>query len=145
LPDCTDFTFDLPIHGGGWHPREQDAAGWFSWMGRAAWLDLRPAGSGDRVLEARIAHVLAPGVLDGLEVRVNGERIAIRIRKERRAVLVTADVPAALLDARPDRVRIAFTLREAPRPYDLAPGNPDKRPLGAAFDRIRLRPASRAA
>jgi Sulfotransferase family len=143
LPGCSDFTFDQPVRGGGWHPREKGDRGWFCWLGREAWLDLKPEGTGERLLEAHIAHVLRPALLDGLEVRVNGRRVATRYRNGSASRVIEAAVPAPLVAADPHRVRLAFTMREAVRPCDLVPGNPDTRPLGVAFDRIRLIPTGR--
>jgi hypothetical protein len=141
LPGCTDFTFDQPIHGGGWYTREKTDRGWFCWLGREAWLDLKPEGSGERILEAHVAHVLRPALLDGLEVRVNGRRLVTHSRGDGASRVIAAVVPASLVDADPYRVRVTFTMRETVRPCDLVPGNPDTRALGVAFDRIRLTPA----
>ena len=144
LPACPDFTFDQPIHGGGWHAREKDDRGWFCWTGPEAWLDLRPVSAGECVLEARVAHVMHPRALEGLEVRVNGREVAIHFRSEGNFPVVTAVVPAALVAVNPRRVRIAFSVREAVRVRDLVPDSPDARVLGVAFDRVRLTPATRA-
>jgi hypothetical protein len=144
LPACTEFTFDQPIHGGGWYAREKGDRGYFCWTGPEAWLDLKPE-SGDCVLEARVAHVLRPAVLDGVEVRVNGQLVAVSRRQDGRSPVLAAVVPAALVAADPHRVRIAFTLRETVRVRDLVPDSPDPRVLGVAFDRVRLIPANRAA
>lgn len=144
LPAGSNFTFDQPLHGNGWYVREQSDRGWFCWMGRGAWLDLGLEAGGDRRLELHVAHVLGTRRLDGLQVRVNEQPVAIRVRGEGAGAVVEATVPAPLLADTP-RVRLALTVREATRPCDLVPGNPDTRLLGVAFDRIRLVPISRAA
>jgi sulfotransferase famil protein len=145
LPSATDFTFDQPIPGAGWHPRERDAGGWFSWFGKEAWLDLAHDGGGDSLLELHVAHVLCPDHLSGLEVNVNGVRVAFRVRSTGAARVIEAAVPAAIVAANPDRARISLTFQKATRPCDLTPGNSDTRLLGVALKRVRLRPSCRAA
>ena len=145
LPGCNDFTFDLPLHGGGWHTREKDDRGWFCWLGQRAWIDLKPEGSGERVLEVHIAHVLQPRLLAGLQIEVNGRRLLTRVRGVGKSRLLEAVVPTSVIEADANRVRVAFALRETVRPCDLVPANPDTRALGVALSRIRLMPAKRAA
>jgi hypothetical protein len=145
LPGCSEFTFDQPILGGGWHPRERDERGWFCWLGQRAWLDLRHEGEGDRVLEVHVAHILRPPLLDGLQVAVNGRRLPTRIRCHDRMSIIEAAVPSSLVNADRDRLRVSFTLAETIRPCDLVPGNPDTRALGVALSRVRLVPGKRAA
>ncbi len=144
LPGSTDFTFDREIHGNGWYAREKADRGWFCWIGQEAWLDLKPEGAGERVLEVHVAHVLKPALLDGLQVHVNGRRVVTRLRRGT-PLVIEAVVPASLVDADPKRVRVTFTMREAVRPCDLVPGNPDRRALGVAIDRVRLIPKRHAA
>lgn len=147
LPDASDFSVDLPIHGHGWYTRERDANGWFCWMGTSpeAWLDLRVAGEGDHRLECRIAHVIRPSILSGVEVYCNDERLRIRIEPSTGAVRNTlvARIPGRLLQTRGERVRIRFRLKETCRPCDLQPGDRDVRPLGFALGGIRMQPEPR--
>lgn len=147
LPDVTDFTFDQPIHGYGWHPRERHAGTWICWTGAAseAWIDLRVPGRGRHTLHCRVSHVLRPSVLDGLRVSVNGYPLAIRMRAAEATVGVEAPVPPEALPDGDGRARIRFSVTETHRPCDLDPRADDRRQLGIALSRIRVQPAGAAA
>lgn len=144
LPPATDFTFDQAVPGCGWYAREQGDRGWFCWLGREAWLDLKLEEASEHRLEIHIAHVLRPESLDGLQVRVNGQLVATRFQGDG-ARIIEAAIPAVIVGANPGCVRVTFTMGEAVRPCDLVPGNPDTRVLGVALERVRLLPLRRVA
>jgi chlorinating enzyme len=142
LPRGCDVTFDRPVPGLGWFPPESDGTRAFCWSGpgEESWLDLRVTGPGERLFRCAIAHVLDPRILDGLEVRINGETLAVRPRADEGGARLAGRVPSRLLAAGAGRVRVGFRVPRVLRPCDLDPASPDARPLGIAVSRVALDP-----
>lgn len=142
LPDASAFTFDQPIHGRGWEPRETQNGEWFAWMGveKEAWIDLQTEGVGDHKLRCRIAHVLRSSVLQGLRIYINGQPVDIAVRPEGAFFIVDGIVPSSVMEIGGGRVRIVFAVTETVRPRDLNPELSDSRSLGIALSAISLTP-----
>jgi hypothetical protein len=146
VPSAGSFTFEKPIHGYGWHLREQGKNGWFAWTcgNEESWIDLGFAGQGDHVLQVQVDHVLDRSVVRGLEVRLNGHPLQVRRHDVGDGAILDAAVPAALL-AGQARVRVGLRTFGSLRPCDLNPASEDTRSMGVAVSCIRLLPAISAA
>jgi hypothetical protein len=144
LPQGSAVTFDTPVPGLGWYLPETDGARSFCWSGPGgeSWVDLRPAGPGERVFRCAIAHVLDPRVLEELEVRINDQALSFRRQADGPGARLEGRVPARVLAGSPGRARVTFRVRPMLRPCDLDPASPDARPLGIAVSRLSLDPAS---
>jgi hypothetical protein len=137
LPDGTDFTFDRPVHGWGWHTREQHGPTWFCWTGPEAVLDVRVAAR-PVTFRCDVLHAIRPAALEGARVSVNGHVLDLRCRTEGNAVVLEGPVPAAAVGPRGGTVRVGFRTGTAARPCDLTPGSGDRRLLGLGVGRVCL-------
>ena len=138
------MTFDRPVPGLGWYPPETDGSRSFCWSGphQESWLDLRLTGSGERVFQCAIPHVLDPRVLEGLEVRINGRALSCRQQRDETGIRLEGRVPPRLLEGSPRRVRVSVRVPRTMRPCDIDPASPDARPLGIAVSRLALDPVA---
>lgn len=142
LPQGSDFAFDRPIPGMGWHMRETDGRHHFAWTGLEpeAWIDFGCVESGDHVLVFEVIHTLSPTAVDALRVCVNGHHVKLERRRTDDVIILEARVPDSALRAWGDRVRISLKGPELLRPCDLNPASQDKRELGLGIRRISLTP-----
>jgi hypothetical protein len=137
-PADADFTFDHPVPGTGWHPRERGAEGWFCWSGPVATLHLRQAGRGAGRLRLRVVHALSTQAIDGLQVWVNGGAVPMRRRGAGLPADLEADIPAQLLREPDGRVELCFRPGATARACDVNPDSRDQRQLGVALSRVRI-------
>jgi hypothetical protein len=140
LPSAANFTFDQPILGAGWHPREMAGDVWHCWMEQEARLELAHPGAGNHLLRLTVAFLLHADSLPSLKVRVNGQIIPTRLRWDGVTHILEADVPAACLRRQSRRVTLEFRVTTACRPCDLDPTSTDRRTLGLALSRIEFEP-----
>lgn len=142
LTEGADFTFDQPIQGRGWHPRELYQGRWIAWTGPelVATLPLRVVQRGRWRLACRVEHALTPEILSGLQITANGTQLTWSTASDDRAVWVEAEFGPQVL-ASSDRVDLQFSVPRTLRPIDLVPDCGDDRQLGVALSRIRLRAA----
>lgn len=141
LPDGSDFTFDQPILGRGWHPRERHDGRWLCWTGPECVSELRLSAPGPTLREftCRVAHVLAPDVLDGLQLEINGVPVNLCRAEHDDGLWLRADLSAVPSLIAGGAVTIRIATPRTLRPTDLAPDCGDDRLLGVALDRIQLR------
>lgn len=142
LPDPTEYGFDQPLHGIGWHLAELHEGDWLRWTGpeKDSWLDFRPIAAQEAMLTTRVLHTVSDNVLESLQVRVNDVAIPLSWRQEGRYVVVEGNVSAEILAVRTDRVRVSFHVAEVGRFCDIDPNNRDMRELGLALAGISLVP-----
>lgn len=143
LPRAEAYGFDQPVHGTGWHERERDAGGWFCWTGREEESVLHFAAApaaGDCLLTIRIAHAIEPAALQDIRVSVNAQPVACSLRQGGLEPDVVARVPARILGADPEGMRLAIRAGARRRPCDLSAASSDTRLLGVAVRRIDLTP-----
>jgi hypothetical protein len=138
LPDATDFWFDQPIRGRGWHIREKAADHWYCWSDQLATLHLALDTAGSHVLRFWVDYAASREALHGLEVRVNGVPVGSVPTETGDRFLVETRVPAAAVSASAGRVCIEFRVPHTVRPSDRDPKNPDTRRLGIALSRLQL-------
>jgi hypothetical protein len=103
LPHGCAVTFDRPVPGLGWYLPETDGTRSFCWSGPEAGSICAWAGSGERVFRCAIPHVLDPEVLEGLQVRINGQALSYRRQRDETGIRLEASVPPRFLDGRPGR------------------------------------------
>jgi hypothetical protein len=135
--EASDFTFDHPVPGIGWHPRERGDA-WFCWSGGEATLSLRGATPDASVLRIRVVHALNWQAVEGLEVWVNGTPVRLHLPGRVLPADLEAVVPAPLLRGHGGRVELRIRPGQTTRVCDLDPASKDERPLGVAVSRVRL-------
>ncbi len=142
LPDGTEYTFDRPLNGLGWHLPERDGGTWLRWTGPAttSWLDVRAPGDSACTVAVRVRHAIAPDVLESLALTVNDHPVPLAWRGGEGFVEVEGLVPAEVLSGTNRRARVALSVRSVKRFCDTQPGNTDTRQLGLAVTRIALTP-----
>jgi hypothetical protein len=138
LADASDFGFDQPIHGTGWHVREAAAGTSFCWTDREATLTLRLDATGDHRLECMVEHASCAEAWAELAVSVNGHPVTLDPTSAAPPGWISARVDGAWLAASPGQATIGFRVPRTIRPSDGNPANPDTRHLGVALSRIRL-------
>ncbi|MGB8854531.1 MAG: glycosyltransferase family 9 protein [Pirellulales bacterium] len=133
--------FGPRLVGGGWHEPERDAVSWFRWLGAApsAWVAVTVPATGATHLRCDVGHVAAAGIAEGVQIRVDGEPLAASLQHCDHGWTIDADLPPR---AAGSIMRIEFVTRDAIRPCDLDPTNPETRQLAIAVRRVRLEPAS---
>jgi hypothetical protein len=92
-------------------------------------------------LRVHVAHAMTREVLAGTQLLVGDVALATRVAADERGYVLTASVPAALLDHSGGGVRVGLRVPEVLRPCDLDPRNRDSRWLGIAVAAIALAPA----
>jgi hypothetical protein len=136
----TEFVFDRPWPGNGWHPPERDDAGWYCWTGpeRSSWIELaQPRGAGPFRLEVEVVGALDPEIAANLRLLINGEEVMPDAPPAAPAV-ITAAVPHAALAPRDRPVRITLLTPRTVSPRETIPAAVDERLLGVAVSRIAL-------
>ncbi len=144
LPDATDFSFDQPFIGAGWHPREKCGTTWSSWSGPGteSWLEFRPtAVVANSRFGCELFHDVNPQVLQSVQVRINGHLITLRQRENQGRVVLEGSVSPQAISSNCDRLRISFTVNNRWRPCDLNPTSNDDRWLGISVGGVSLTPA----
>ena len=136
------FVFDSTVPGDGWYGPEPMGDRLVSWSGpgRESWVALAPAARADMILRARVAHAMTPQLLTGTQLLVGGVALATRVAAEEGDHVLTARVPAGLLDHSGAGVRVGLRVPDVLRPCDLDPRNRDSRWLGVAVASITLAP-----
>ena len=140
LPDATNFTFDQPVRGRGWHMRERGSEGYYCWSAGEATLFLSLATRGSHILRCRLLHVASSEAQDGLEATVNGVPVLVEVSHKTGSLWIEAPVPAHALENARGQVCIAFRVPGLVRPSDRDSANPDTRHLGIALSRVQLLP-----
>jgi len=132
--------FGPRLAGGGWHEPERDAVSWFRWLGAApsAWVDVPVPATGAIRLRCDVGHVAAAGIAEGVQLWADGEPLATSLQHGDQGWTIEADLPPR---AARSIVRVEFVSRDAIRPCDLDPTNPEIRRLAIAVRRLRLEPA----
>ncbi len=135
------FEFDNIAPGPGWHGQEVTPDGQtFQWMKETAALAFPLATDHDLTLRFRVRPALAPGILPSLTLAVNGHPVALARQPEPNGdAIFEAAIPKTLLD-NPRYTQLVFRVGRTVIPDDLY-GNGDARPLGLAFDWLRVDPA----
>ena len=135
-PSQIDLTFEGPIPGSGWFDREPRPGGFFCWTGRAAWLEVRLAGSGELALAVEVRWAVDPAQIDGLTASVNGRPVPMF-----RSQVGAVDRFEGRVRTEPlanGRYRVEFRVPRTIRPCDVVPGSTDHRELGVAVSRVEL-------
>lgn len=141
LPDASNFTFDQPIDGYGWHVREFREGHWFCWSDREAALNLSLSSSGDHELHCDFRYAASPHAWAGLRITINGHPVTLTSKSESLPGRASALIPSAWIAESPRHVRITFYVEHTVRPSELDPNNPDTRRLGIAVSAVHLVPA----
>jgi hypothetical protein len=151
-PSAKRFSFDQPIHGRGWQPRELFNGQWLCWIGPepTATLELSLETEAHQPLhfDCWVASYLSQQALDGLRIELNGIPLAlIRHAAGQEGVRLTALVspPITQGDCVPNGgstsiVRLTFHVPHRQRPCDIDPRSADDRLLGVALREIRIAP-----
>jgi Sulfotransferase family len=135
-PSRIDLTFDGPIPGYGWFDREPRPGGFFRWTGRAAWLEVRLAGSEELALAVEVRGAVDPAQIDGLTASVNGQPV-LMFRSQVGAV-ERFEGRAPTEPVADGRYRVELRVPRTVRPCDVLPGSTDNRELGVAVSRVEL-------
>lgn len=145
LPDASDYTFDQPVYGDGWHLPEKDGDAWFRWTGPQtdAWLELDTRTRKNSVLRLQILHAIKPDLLESLDVRVNDQSIPLEWRSAKRGVELKGRVSGELLKRNKEKVKVSFHVNKVYRPCDINADSQDTREVGLAFTSISLQPENR--
>lgn len=138
LPTGERFTFSQPIHGNGWHLREQMGKTVTCWSrsDQDAWLDLAVPPREQLWFRARVIRALKPSLLAGLRIFVNQEELSLTRHRDGKITVLEAPIPQSALDGPVARITLRFP--EAIRPCDLRRGNTDERYLGVALESLSL-------
>lgn len=126
-----DYTFDMPLEGDGWYPREMDESRFwrFTGPGKQASLFFQKIQPTEGLLRVHVFHALTGDHIDGLSVAYNGHELSLVSRKGR---VLSYSVPeVAIRDHR-------FVELQFRTPDTIKPAQGDDRFLGIAFDRIEI-------
>ncbi len=131
------LTFDQPIPGYGWHPRETHQLGPYCFLEPHAWLEC-PRIRGRQVrVEVRTVPMLPQQLESPILVRANG----VETRLERHQSPDGSTYEAILPAGDQPTFRLEFQAIRPVRPAEVLPGNQDKRLLSLAVREVLLRTA----
>jgi len=132
------FEFDNIAPGAGWHGQEVTPDGQtFQWMKQTATLALPLATDNDLALRFRVRPALAPDILPSLTLTVNEHPVVLTCHLETNGdTSFEAVIPKTLFD-NPRYTLLTFRVGHTLIP-DALYHNGDTRPLGLAFDWLRV-------
>jgi hypothetical protein len=144
LPNASNFQFEVPVTGLGWHNKEIMDGKNFRWTGpqTTSVVEMKLDHVADSLFSCSIACAIAGEILESLTVKVNDTPIDLTWQSEGNGVLVTTNVSAELLAKSAPRVKISFHVAKVVRPCDVNPDTMDTRQVGLAISRISLTPLS---
>jgi hypothetical protein len=139
-----ELTFDQAMWGSGWHQRELDTLSGlpFRWTGPSptSTLNFYLEAESDYALEFRVIRAISPELLDNLSVQVNGKAIDLtRVSDGGHGAIYRGLIPSEHLQKQ-NLTQLAFQVSETVAPQSLEPGSRDDRPLGIAFNWLRISP-----
>jgi hypothetical protein len=127
------------VDAGGWYAAEADEHGSFWWLGPepSAWVDVEVPHQAAPHLHCSIAHAMESGIIQGIEVRINGCPAQICFSDDDGPV-IRISLPGQLQAPEASRLRVLFQLPQTARPRDVNPLSRDERLLGIAIRRIEF-------
>jgi hypothetical protein len=132
------LTFDQPIPGHGWHPREESLGRHYCFSEPGAWLECPAPKSESLVVEIDTLPFLPAEVAGAFSLRVNGEPVELHAESQGREVRYRGRVREGRAGG---TVRLDFHLENPVRPREVIPGSEDDRLMGPAVCEVRLRAA----
>lgn len=139
------FEFDGPIPGDGWYAPERDGDRWFSWTGPTRDSTIRLAAPDGRcwLLRLTVVHAMAWDSVSGLDVRINGVQVRIRVQPRDGGHLLTAAVPARAIRRGSEGNLVVIRVPRVARPCEQDSRLDDTRQLGIAVSRVELAASDR--
>jgi hypothetical protein len=133
--------FDSPPPGKGWSYQETTPGGeTFTWTTPPiTTLSLPLATHQTADLEFRVVMTMAPDILENLVLHVNGQPIQLSSTSDPDGGTVfTGTIPQSVLAADERTTLFSFEISRSLIPQFTNPGSDDPRPLGLAFDWLRI-------
>jgi len=143
-PTEFNLSFDEPIEGYGWYPREfEDNGRCFRWTGPAtrAALFIRVAPAPQMMFTAGLCRMIDADMLDTFQITINGTALTVKRRfdSEQKLTILWATFEGKLVEADVSVIEFCVPRTVSPQEFDSA--NRDPRKLGMALCWLTIRPA----
>ncbi len=144
-----DLKFDQPIDGDGWHLREgnPETDTLIRWMGpgTASTLDLPLSDAQDLVVKIRVVGAIAADVVNSLRLMIGNQSISLSKlyhidQPGCFLVIYQGTIPKEVIESDRPFTRLTFYINRTQSLHSLDPHNPDRRPIGLAFNWICIFP-----
>ncbi len=142
-----DYDFRPKMSGSGWYYREiiKESGDVFRWTGpeTESTIDFPLKKDEDLMIQFRVMRAILPKVLNSLKFKVNDQSIDIKNLYEKYGKTIFEGlIPKSVLEKSNNITRLKFEINQTINPHEINPLDPTNRPLGLAFDRIRIIPAN---
>lgn len=126
-----DYTFDMPLEGDGWHPRETNGEIYwrFTGPGQNSSLFFSKINARQATLKIHIFHAITDKHIDELSIKYNGHKLKLNSRQDN---IVTFKIPAEAINTH------RFVQLEFHTPPTIKPAQGDDRLLGIGLKRIEV-------
>ncbi len=126
-----DYTFDLPLEGDGWHPRETNGEVYwrFTGPGQKSSLFFPKISARQATLKVHIFHAITDKHIDELSIKYNGRKLVLKSTQDN---ILTFTIPAEAI-SKHKFVQLEF--HSAPT---IKPAQGDDRLLGIGLKRIEV-------
>ncbi len=132
------LTFDQPIPGYGWHPREIFQGKYFCFSEPRAWLEC-PIPVGKQILvEIETLTLLPAEHFQQVKLCLNGQQVELQCLPTKTGAKLRGVIDCK---TKGGKGRLELEALNPIRPSDLVPGSPDQRILSLAVTEVRLRAA----
>jgi hypothetical protein len=138
------YTFDQPMEGTGWYPRQPGTeGGMLRWTGpdTVSTIDLPLASNRDLRIQVCVQMALSDDILNSLEIRVNDWPLDLNTRKDLKTQTIFEGViPQNVLNNGRSYARMTFEVERTESPEVLAPWRADRQHFGVRVAWIRINP-----
>jgi len=142
-----NYEFKQKLSGSGWYYREilPKTNKAYRWTGpeKISYIDFAIKRDEDLKILFHIFLAASPEVLDSVKLRVNEQLIKLKLLYTKEAErYFEATIPKSILKQRDIVTRFSFEVNRTINPHSIDASNPMNRPVGLAFDRIKILKAS---
>jgi len=144
--NALDYDFRPKLSGSGWYYREliKESGEVFRWTGpeTESTIDFPLTKDEDLMIQFRVMRVILPKVLSSLKFKVNDQPVDIKNLYEKSGKTIFEGlIPKSVLEKSNTMTSLKFEVNQTINPHEINPIDKTDRPLGLAFDRIRIIPA----
>ena len=138
--DSVDYTFDKPLSGDGWYPRENynNSGRIFRWTGpdKTATIDFPLRQDEDLQIRFNVMMCMSFDILKSVELKINNNSIPITMSQKAENTTFEGIIPKSFLTSDKNFVRFTFSVNDTISPNSIDPNHNDIRKLGIVMDRI---------
>ncbi len=144
--NALDYDFRSKMSGSGWYYREiiKESGDVFRWTGpeTESIIDFPLTKDEDLMIQFRVMRAILPKILSSLKFKVNDQPVDIKNLYEKSGKTIFEGlIPKSILEKSKFITRLKFEINQTINPHEINPLDKTNRPLGLAFDRIRIIPA----